>query len=89
MPEYKDFTDGEKLDIYNKAINGEVATINRDTEKLDWETSDHFKQRTRAYVEHLEHILGHKKADKTTSIWTTEDLAPINAAIAAGKARIA
>ena len=89
MSRSEDFTNEEIAKFYNNAINGAVGTINQDPIKLESESTNQFKSRIAAAVEHLELILTYKKADKTTSIWTTEDLAPINAAITKGKASIA
>ena len=49
------------------------------------ETDDDFKAKIKRNVEHLEIIKAYKKLDETTSIWTSEDLTAIDAAITAGK----
>ena len=49
------------------------------------ETDTEFKQKIQRNVEHLEIIKAYKKLDETTSIWTSEDLTAIDAAIVAGK----
>ena len=49
------------------------------------ETEDSWKAMIKRNVDHLEIIKGYKKADKTTSIWTTEDFTDIDAAIVNGK----
>jgi len=86
---YHDFTDSEIATLYKKAINCEVKWINTQTSKDPLESEDDWKSRIKNAVEHLETMKTHKKADKTTSIWTTEDFTAIDAAITAGKARIA
>ena len=40
-------------------------------------------------VDHLEIIKAYKKLDGTTSIWTGEDFTAINAAVTAGKSKLA
>ena len=58
--------------------------IDRDAEN---ETVDEYKEKIKRNVEHLETIKAYKKADETTSIWTSEDFTAIDAAITAGKAK--
>ena len=60
-------------------INGNKAT---DESDADW------KDRLQRNVDHLEIIKAYKKADGTTSIWTSEDFTAIDAAITAGKNKI-
>ena len=62
-----------------------VTLINNETEKFSYETEDEWKDRIKRNVLHLETIKGYKKADNTTSIWTTEDFTAIDAAILKGK----
>jgi len=63
-----------------------VTLINNETEKFSYETEDEWKDRIQRNVQHLETIKAYKKEDGTTSIWTTEDFSPIDAAILKGKA---
>ena len=49
------------------------------------ETEDSWKAMIKRNVDHLEIIKAYKKADKTTSIWTTEDFTDIDKAITDGK----
>ena len=53
------------------------------TESLDTEAE--WKEMIQRNVEHLEIIKGYKKADETTSIWTSEDFTAIDKAITDGK----
>ena len=62
-----------------------VTLINNETEKFSYETEDEWKDRIKRNVLHLETIKAYKKADNTTSIWTTEDFTAIDAAILKGK----
>ena len=63
-----------------------VTLINNETSKYSYETEDEWKERIKRNVEHLETIKAYKKADDTTSIWTTESFTAIEAAIVTGKA---
>ncbi len=66
-----------------------VTLINTDTTKRSNETEQEWKDRIKCNVDHLEGVKAYKKDDGTTSLWTTEDFTEIDAAITAGKARIA
>ena len=66
-----------------KAAGDSVTLINGG--KPDWETEDEWKDAVKRNVEHLELIKLYKKADDTTSIWTTEDFTAIDKAIVDGK----
>ena len=72
-----------------KAAGDSVALINTDTAKGASETEQEWKDRIKRNTDHLETIKAYKKEDGTTSIWTSEDFTAIDAAITAGKARIA
>ena len=72
-----------------KAAGDSVALINTDTAKGSDETEAKWKDRIKRNTDHLETIKAYKKEDGTTSIWTSEDFTAIDAAITAGKARIA
>ena len=66
-----------------KAAGDSVTLINGG--KPDWETEDEWKDAVKRNVEHVELIKLYKKADDTTSIWTTEDFTAIDKAIVDGK----
>ena len=68
------------------AAGDSVTLINTETSKNSDETEQEWKDRIKRNVEHLEIIKAYKKADRTTSIWTTEDFTAIDAAIVTGKA---
>ena len=55
------------------------------TAKTSDETDDEYKDKIKRNVEHLEIIKDYKKLDETTSIWTSESFADIDAAITKGK----
>ena len=63
---------------------GDSVTVIGTAQTSD-ETDEEFKAKIQRNVEHLEIIKTYKKLDDTTSIWTTEDFTPIDAAITAGK----
>jgi hypothetical protein len=63
---------------------GDSVTVIGTAQESD-ETDEEFKAKIKRNVEHLEIIKEYKKLDETTSIWTTEDFTPIDAAIVAGK----
>ena len=63
---------------------GDSVTVIGTTQASD-ETNDEYKNKIKRNVEHLEIIKDYKKADETTSIWTSEDFTAIDAAIVAGK----
>ena len=65
------------------AAGSSVSVIN--TDKREDQTDEHFKDKIKRNVAHLELIKGYKKVDGTTSIWTTEDFTEIDAAITKGK----
>ena len=72
-----------------KCAGDSVTLINTSTTKESYETEQEWKDRIKRNTDHLETIKAYKKEDNTTSIWTTEDFTAIDAAITAGKARIA
>ena len=72
-----------------KSAGDSVTLINTDTAKKSNETEQEWKDRIKRNTDHLEIIKAYKKEDGTTSIWTTEDFTAIDAAITAGKTRIA
>ena len=65
------------------AAGDSVTLIN--TAKASGETDDEYKDKIKRNVEHLEIIKAYKKADDTTSIWTSEDFTEIDKAIDDGK----
>ena len=65
------------------AAGDSVTVIN--TAQETGETDADFKDRIKRNVEHLEIIKAYKKADETTSIWTSEDFTAIDKAIVDGK----
>jgi len=65
------------------AAGDSVTVIN--TAKASGETDDEYKDKIKRNVEHLEIIKAYKKADDTTSIWTSEDFTAIDKAIDDGK----
>lgn len=66
-----------------KAAGDSVTVINGTKEEE--ESDDHWKDRVKRNVEHLEIIKAYKKLDGTTSIWTTENFTDIDKAIVDGK----
>jgi len=64
-----------------------VTVIN--TDKTEDETVEDYKATIQRNVDHLVIIKAYKKADGTTSIWTGEDFTAIDAAVTAGKAKLA
>ena len=69
-----------------KAAGDSLTLINTETSKSSDETEQEWKDRIKRNWRHLEIIKANNKADKTTSIWTTEDFTDIDAAIVEGKA---
>ena len=63
---------------------GDSVTVIGTAQETD-ETDADFKDKIKRNVEHLEIIKDYKKADGTTSIWTSEDFTAIDAAVTAGK----
>ena len=73
----------EEVAVVFTGAGASVSVIN--TEKREEQTDEHFKDKIKRNVDHLELIKGYKKVDGTTSIWTTEDFTEIDAAITKGK----
>lgn len=65
-----------------KAAGDSVTVINTAPPDV---TDQEWKDTIKRNWQHLEIIKAYKKADKTTSIWTTEDFTDIDAAIIKGK----
>ena len=70
-----------------KSAEGCVTFINRS--KHQQATDTEWKDDVKRNWQHLEIIKAYKQDDGTTSIWTTEDFTAIDAAVTAGKAKLA
>ena len=79
-------TTKEVARVYS-AAGDSVTVIN--TDKTEDETVEDYKDSIQRNVDHLEIIKAYKKEDETTSIWGSEDFTAIDAAITAGKAKVA
>jgi hypothetical protein len=69
------------------AAGDSVTVIN--TDKTTDETAEDYKDKIQRNVDHLELIKAYKKVDGTTSIWGSESFTAIDAAVTAGKAKLA
>ncbi len=69
------------------AAGDSVTVINAEVAKSS--LTDEEKDTVQRNVDHLELIKAYKKVDGTTSIWGSEDFTAIDAAITAGKAKLA
>ena len=69
------------------AAGDSVTVINAEVAKSS--LTDEEKDTVQRNVDHLEIIKAYKKVDETTSIWGSEDFTAIDAAITAGKAKLA
>ena len=81
-----ELTADEVATIFKNA--GDSVTVingNKDTD----ETNAEWKDRLQCNVDHLEIVKAYKKEDGTTSIWTSEDFSAQDAAVTAGKNKIA
>ena len=79
-------TSDEVAKIFSTAGDS-VTLINGN--KASGQTDAEWKGNLERNVEHLETIKAYKKVDGTTSIWTSENFTAIDAAITAGKNKIA
>ena len=70
------------------AAAGDSVTVINGNKNAD-ETNADWKDRLQRNVDHLETIKAYKKEDGTTSIWTSEDFSAQDAAVTAGKNKIA
>ena len=70
-----------------KNAGDSVTVINGN--KADDQTDAEWKDTLQRNVDHLEIIKAYKKEDGTTSIWTSENFTAIDAAVTAGKNKIA
>ena len=69
------------------AAGDSVTVINAEVAKSS--LTDEEKDTVQHNVDHLELIKAYKKVDGTTSIWGSEDFTAIDAAVTAGKAKLA
>ncbi len=69
------------------AAGDSVTVINVEVAKSS--LTDEEKDTVQRNVDHLELIKAYKKVDGTTSIWGSEDFTAIDAAVTAGKAKLA
>ncbi len=69
------------------AAGDSVTVINAEVAKSS--LTDEEKDIVQRNVDHLEIIKAYKKVDETTSIWGSEDFTAIDAAVTAGKAKLA
>ena len=69
------------------AAGDSVTVINGN--KGEDETNAEWKDRLQRNVDHLEIIKAYKKEDGTTSIWGSENFTAQDAAVTAGKSKIA
>jgi len=69
------------------AAGDSVTVINAEVAKSS--LTDEEKDTVQRNVDHLELIKAYKKVDETTSIWGSEDFTAIDAAVTAGKAKLA
>ena len=79
-------TSDEVAKIFSTAGDS-VTLINGN--KASGQTDAEWKGNLERNVEHLETIKAYKKVDGTTSIWTSENFTAIDAAVTAGKNKIA
>ena len=79
-------TSDEVAKIFSTAGDS-VTLINGN--KASGQTDAEWKGNLERNVEHLETIKAYKKVDCTTSIWTSENFTAIDAAVTAGKNKIA
>ena len=69
------------------AAGDSVTVINGN--KAESQTDAEWKAELQRNVDHLEIIKAYKKEDGTTSIWTSENFTAQDAAVTAGKSKIA
>ena len=69
------------------AAGDSVTVINGN--KSEYQTDAEWKETLQRNVDHLELIKAYKKEDGTTSIWTNENFTAQDAAVTAGKNKIA
>ena len=69
------------------AAGDSVTVINGN--KDEGQTDAEWKEELQRNVDHLETIKAYKKEDGTTSLWTSQDFTAQDAAVTAGKSKIA
>ena len=79
-------TTDEVAAIFKNA--GDSVTVINGNKRED-QTDAEWKDELQRNVDHLELIKGYKKDDGTTSIWTSENFTAQDAAVTAGKNKIA
>ena len=79
-------TTDEVAAIFKNA--GDSVTVINGNKGTD-ETNEEWKDKLQRNVDHLELIKAYKKEDGTTSIWTSESFTAQDAAVTAGKNKIA
>ena len=79
-------TADEVAEIFASA--GDSVTVINGNRK-EGQTDAEWKAELQRNVDHLEIIKAYKKEDGTTSIWTSEDFSAQDAAVTAGKNKIA
>jgi len=79
-------TTDEVASIFS-AAGDSVTVINAEVAKST--LTDEEKATVQRNIDHLEIIKAYKKVDETTSIWGSEDFTAIDAAVTAGKAKLA
>ena len=70
------------------AAAGDSVTVINGNKEVG-ESDAEWKARLQRNVDHLEVIKAYKKEDGTTSIWTSENFTAQDAAVTAGKSKIA
>ncbi len=82
-------TDPEKVRLKRNVDHLEIIKTYKKEDNTTSIWTDEEKDKLKRNVEHLETIKTYKKEDGTTSIWTNESFTAIDAAITAGKAKVA
>jgi len=77
----------DEVAVVFSAAGDSVTVINVEVAKSSLTNEE--KDTVQRNVDHLEIIKAYKKMDETTSIWGSEDFTAIDAAITAGKAKLA
>ena len=77
----------DEVAVVFSAAGDSVTVINVEVAKSSLTNEE--KDTVQRNVDHLEIIKAYKKMDETTSIWGSEDFTAIDAAVTAGKAKLA
>ena len=77
----------DEVAVVFSAAGDSVTVINAEVAKSS--LTDEEKDTVQRNVDHLELVKAYKKVDGTTSIWGSEDFTAIDAAVTAGKAKLA